>query len=174
MDLKGWAIWLTGLPGSGKSTVARGLARELARRGVRFEVLESDKARKLLTPNPTYSPEERDAFYRSLVHFGDQLAEAGVNVIFDATANKRVWRDEARRRFPRFMEIYLDTPLEVCMRRDPKGIYRAARMGQATTVPGAQQHYEPPTSPELTLHDEEPTREKVDKLLAEMTRRGFI
>jgi adenylylsulfate kinase len=174
MAVKGWAIWITGLPASGKSSVTRGLSRELAHRGIHFEVLESDKARKHLTPNPTYSNEERDAFYRSLIGFGDQLAQAGVNVIFDATANKRVWRDEARRRFPRFIEVYLDTPLEVCVSRDPKGIYRAAQQGSASTVPGAQQGYEPPTAPEVTLHDEEPVREKVDKVIEELTKRGFI
>jgi adenylylsulfate kinase len=92
----GFAIWMTGLPASGKSTITRELMNKLKARGIHAVVLESDEMRRILTPAATYSPEERDRFYRMMVQIGDLLVRSNVNVIFDATANKREYRDQAR------------------------------------------------------------------------------
>ena len=128
----GFAVWITGLPASGKSTVAAALAEELRARGVAVEVLESDALRRVFTPHPRYDEAERDAFYGQIAFIGALFARHGIAVIFDATANLRAYRDRARQQIPRFLEVYVDTPLEVCMRRDPKGIYRDGRRGAGT------------------------------------------
>jgi adenylylsulfate kinase len=146
----GFAIWMTGLPASGKSTITRELLKQLAARNIHAVVLESDEMRKILTPEPTYSPEERDRFYRMMALTGDLLVRQNVNVIFDATANKREYRDQARALIPRFLEVYVRCPLEVCMKRDPKGIYSRAASGSASFVPGMQVSYESPLKPDVT------------------------
>jgi len=144
-----FAVWITGLPASGKSTLAAALHAELARRGVDAEVLESDGLRRVLTPRPRYDEEERDAFYGAMLHIGGLLLRHGVPVIFDATANLRRYRDRARALIPRFFEVYVDTPLEVCRARDPKGLYRKA----PGSLPGLQAPYEPPLHPDFTGRD---------------------
>lgn len=155
-----FAIWVTGLPASGKSTVTRALVAELARVRVRVVVLESDEIRKILTPDPDYSVEERDFFYTALVGLTGLLVNQGTSVIVDATANKRVYREAARREIDRFLEVFVDCPLETCMERDPKGIYEKARQGLADSVPGLQVPYENGKQAELTVSgvDESPAR----------------
>jgi adenylylsulfate kinase len=148
---QGFAIWLTGLPASGKSSITRELVTLLQARGVTAVVLESDAMRKILTPDPTYREEERDLFYSNLALVGELITRSGANVIFDATANKREYRDRARRLIAKFIEVYVACPLEVCTKRDPKGIYARATLGKTTTVPGLQAAYEPPLQPDLTL-----------------------
>jgi adenylylsulfate kinase len=82
------------------------------------------------------------------------LTEHGISVIFDATANRRAYRDRARQEIPQFMEVYVDTPLEVCIQRDPKGIYRKGLSGEAPHVPGIGEEYEAPENPEFVFHGE--------------------
>ncbi|HEU4922702.1 MAG TPA: adenylyl-sulfate kinase [Burkholderiales bacterium] len=141
-----FAVWLTGLSGSGKSAIARELVHLLHERGVEASVLESDIMRTQLTPFPRYDNADRDFFYSALAEFGIVLAEKQRPVIFDATANRRAYRDAARKRIARFAEVFVDTPLEVCAARDPKGLYRKAK-----TLPGVQAPYEPPLAPELVV-----------------------
>jgi adenylylsulfate kinase len=143
---------MTGLPASGKSTVTAALKAQLLGREVDVAVLESDILRGVLTPHPRYDEAERDTFYRQMVFIGTLLTQHGVPVIFDATANRREYRDLARRQIPRFFEVYVDTPLEICKARDPKGIYRGAGEKTANTVPGLQSRYEPPEHPEVVVH----------------------
>jgi adenylylsulfate kinase len=147
-----FAVWITGLPASGKSTLARALKAQLAARGVDAAVLESDALRKVWSDHPSYGQQDRDAFYRVMAYIGSVLAEHGVPVIFDATANLRAYRDRARREIPRFLEVYVECPLETCLARDPKGIYRQAREGVASSVPGVQAAYEPPENPDVLVH----------------------
>jgi len=149
-----FAVWLTGLSGSGKSAIARALLAALHARGVDAAVLESDVLRTQLTPFPRYDEAERDLFYASLAQLGVFLVEKGRPVVFDATANKRAYRDAARERIARFAEIYVDTPLEVCAARDPKGLYRG---GRTTTLPGLQAPYEAPLAPELAVRGDRGT-----------------
>ncbi len=167
---EGFAVWITGLPASGKSTVARALAAEMRARGWNVEVLESDALRQVLTPRPRYDEAEREVFYAQMAFIGALLARHGVAVIFDATANRRAHRELARRQIPRFLEVYVDTPLEVCMRRDPKGIYREAR-----NVPGLQAAYEPPLDPDLVIHgDLDDSQAAARRIVGKLTGTGFI
>jgi adenylylsulfate kinase len=152
-----FAVWLTGLSGSGKSTIARELVAQLHHRGVEVAVLESDVMRTQLTPFPRYDEAERDFFYAALAELGAFAVGRGVAAVFDATANRRAYRDAARAKIALFAEVYVDTPLEVCAARDPKGLYRAAREGKSTTLPGLQAAYEPPLKPEIVLRGDRGT-----------------
>jgi adenylylsulfate kinase len=153
-----WAIWITGLPGSGKSVVARAAAAELRARGHRVAVLELDVIRKIVTPVPTYTDSERDAVYRILAFMAATVVDAGVPVIVDATAHRRRWRDFARELIPRFAEVQLECPLAVAREREaarapghaPRDIYRRAE-ASGTTVPGVGREYEPALAPELVI-----------------------
>jgi adenylylsulfate kinase len=144
------AIWLTGLPASGKSTIAVALKPKLEEIGA-VEVLESDAVRRILTPHPSYSEAERDLFYRALAFMGAKLVSHGIAVIFDATANKRAHRDFARSMIPRFIEVAVECPLELAMQRDYKGTYQRGQRGESVTVPGLQEPYEAPINPEVRV-----------------------
>lgn len=170
----GFAVWLTGIPASGKSSVAGELVKKLRARGVSVAVLESDEMRKILTPQPNYGEEERDRFYRQLALIGQMLTRSGVNVIFDATANKQAYRDYARKLIEKFVEVYIECPLEICAARDPKGIYAKARLKQATNVPGMQAPYERPLTPELTLNGQGPAGSSADIILDKLKRFVYI
>jgi protein-L-isoaspartate(D-aspartate) O-methyltransferase len=156
-----WAIWITGLPGSGKSVIARAAAARLGTGGEDVEVLELDVIRRAITPVATYSDAEREAVYRALVYIGACLVEAGVPVIFDATAHRRAWRDLARATIPRFAEVQLRCSLDVCRQREaarPRGAAPAAIYAQAARpgarVPGVNVEYEIAEAPELTIDTE--------------------
>ena len=136
-----FAAWLTGRPASGKSAIARELVGLLHERGVEVSVLESDVMRTQLTPFPRYDDADRDFFYGTLAEMGAQLVNGGRPVVFDATANRRAYRDAGRKAIERFAEVYVDTPLEICRARDPKGLYRG----------GMTIDYEPPLTPELVI-----------------------
>ncbi len=134
-----WAIWITGRPGSGKSTLARAAAARLAEAGEPVTVLELDRLRRTLTPQPAYSEAEREVVYRALVFVALALTEAGRPVLIDATGHRREWRDLARTCIPRFAEVRLDCPVEVCAARE------------RARVPGVNVPYEPALSPDLVV-----------------------
>lgn len=170
-----FAVWITGLPASGKSTLAAALARALAAQGVDAAVLESDALRKVFTPRPRYDEEERDVFYASLSHVGQLLTRHGVPVIFDATANRRAYRDRARHAIPKFLEVHVACPLAVCVSRDPKGIYERARRGELDAVPGLQADYEPPLHPEIEVRgDVDPPDESARRVVAALRAKGYL
>jgi adenylylsulfate kinase len=160
-----FALWLTGLPASGKSAIARELVRLLHERGVEVSVLESDVLRTQLTPFPRYDDADRDFFYGCVAGIGVSLVEQGRAVVFDATANRRAYRDAVRNRLARFVEVYVDTPLEVCRARDPKGLYR-----QGMKIP-----YEPPLAPELVVHGARGTPlEHAAEVVSLLAQRGLL
>lgn len=170
---KAYAIWLTGLPASGKSTIAAALKPKLEAAGHVVEVLESDAVRRILTPAPTYSREERDLFYRALAFVGSRLVAHGVTVIFDATANRRAYRDFARTLIPRFIEVAVVCPLELCMQRDYKGTYQRGQRGESLTVPGLQAPYEAPPNPEVTTDTTRFSAKEAAETIFEYARNKF-
>lgn len=175
MNEPGWAIWVTGLPASGKSPVAKTLKKRLTGLGVGVQILESEVVRKVFTPNPTYSVEERETFYNSLVYIGVLLTQNGVNVIFDATANRRRWRRAARGLIDRFLQVYIRCPPEVCRERDTKGVYRKATTAQASHVPVAQEEYEEPWHADVELDCLRDSPEAAtEKIIEAMRRNDFI
>ena len=171
----GFGLWITGLPASGKSAVTAVLVAKLNPRGVRAVVLESDALRRFFPVQPSYDDRDRAYFYGSLAFIGKVLVDQGINVIFDATANRRSYRDVARLQIPTFLEVYVDTPLAVCMQRDPKGIYRKGQSGDATSVPGLQAEYEPPLHPDLVIRgDVEAPEGAAARILKLLNVRGLL
>jgi adenylylsulfate kinase len=167
-----FAVWLTGLSGSGKSAIARPLLDRLHARGIDAAVLESDVLRTQLTPFASYDERERDFFYAALVQFGAMLVAQGRPVLFDATASRRTYRDRARIQIARFAEVFVDTPLEICRARDPKGLYRS---GRTSTLPGVHAVYEPPLAPELVIRGDAGTPEEgAAAVLGLLERRGWL
>ncbi|MEK6743141.1 MAG: adenylyl-sulfate kinase [Nitrospirota bacterium] len=171
---QGFAIWITGIPASGKSSITRELVGKLHEQGVLPAVLESDALRSILTPEPTYGPEERDRFYRQMAQIGEMLCREGIPVIFDATANRRGYRDYARTRIASFLEVLVECPLEFCRTRDPKGIYAAADQGKAMSVPGVQAPFEPPLAPDLVVDGRDDPGISADAIVRRIRERGDI
>ena len=169
-----WVVWLTGPPASGKSALAAALRGWLAQGGVRPVVLESDALRGALTPQPTYEPEERDWFYRIVADLAALIAEQGFPVIVDATAPRRSYRDRLRGRVPHFLEILVATPLDVRELRDPKGLYRRARLGQAPHLPGATEVYEEPERADLIVSGVSPPEDGARAITALLRERGLL
>jgi adenylylsulfate kinase len=172
---KAFAVWITGLPASGKSSLAGALVRELRSMGLSPAVLESDRLREILTPRPRYDEEERERFYAAMARVGRLLVDQGVPVIFDATANLRSYRERAREEIARFLEVYVECPLAVCEARDPKGIYRKARAGLAKDVPGLQAPYEPPAEPDVRVRgDRDNPEEAAHRVVMALGAQGLL
>lgn len=128
--------------------------------------------RTQLTPFPRYDEEDRNFFYSCLARIGELVVLQGRPVILDATANRRAYRDAARKRIARFAEVFVDTPLEVCMARDTKGLYRG---GKTTTLPGVQAPYEPPLAAELVVRGDRGTpQEAAAAMLDFLERKGWL
>ena len=147
----GFALWLTGLPSSGKTTLAHALSGLLRERGIAVQILDSDELRCRLTPNPVYSAEERDWFYNTVTFLAELLTANGVNVLIAATASRRAFRQRARECIARFAEVYVACLPEVCRARDPKSLWERADRGEITSLPGVGAVYEAPRAPEATV-----------------------
>ena len=125
--------------------------------------------RTQLTPFPRYDESDRDTFYGLLGRIAELIASTGKPVLIDATANRRAYREAARKSIARFAEVYVDTPLEVCAARDTKGLYR-----KGAALPGVGAPYEPPLSPELTVHGDRGTpREAAVAILRLLEQKGW-
>lgn len=147
--MTGAVLWTTGLPASGKSTLARAAQSRLLAAGRCAVLLDGDEVRAALVPRPGYDPVARRDFYLSLGRMAALLARQGVVVLVAATAHRREYRDAARAIAPRFAEVFVDVPAEVCRARDAKGLYARAEAGRAPELPGAGVAYEPPESPTI-------------------------
>ena len=151
--MNGLVVWITGLPASGKTTLAERARLALGRAGRPAVVLDSDRVREVIAPELGYRPDERAEFYRRLAALAALLAGQGQVVLVAATAPERAHREQARRDAPRFLEVLVDTPAEECARRDPKGLYQRAAAGAAPDLPGAGVRYERPEQPDLIASD---------------------
>ena len=169
----GRVVWITGLPGSGKSSAAMAL-RKLCPRLV---VLRMDDLRRLVTPNPTYSEGEREILYRSMVYTAKTLSGLGRDVAIDATGNLRRWRRLARKEISPFAEVYLKCPLPVAIKREekrqkrlgaPRGVYAKGKKGWP--VPGLSAPYEEPRAPELVIETDRVNIEEAARLINALLR----
>ncbi len=147
--MTGAVVWITGLPSCGKSTLAARVAAHLRGAGVPVAVLDGDQVRAALDPRPGYDAEARSRYYGTLAHLAALLAVQGLVAVVAATAHRRAFRERARALAPRFVEVFVDVPLEVCAARDTKGLYAASRRGAVTELPGMGQGFEPPEHPDV-------------------------
>jgi adenylylsulfate kinase len=146
---RGATVWLTGLSGAGKSTVAGLVHHELQRLGFRSEVLDADIVRASLTRDLGFTRRDREENIRRIGFVARLLSQHGVIVIVAAITPYRSMREELRRQDPRFIETYIDAPLMVCELRDPKGLYKKARSGEIRHFTGIDDPYEAPLRPDL-------------------------
>ncbi len=158
--VRGATVWLTGLSGSGKSTVASALTALLTERRVLTYTLDGDNLRHGLNGDLGFSADDRAENVRRVGEVARLFADAGVVALVPLISPYRAGRDHARAlhdaaQLP-FLEVFVDTPIEVCEARDPKGLYAKARAGELTGFTGIDDPYEPPVSAELVLRDTTP------------------
>ena len=164
---QGTVVWLTGLSGAGKSTIASAAAAALALRGVPAEILDGDLLRNSLSKDLGFSKADRDENVARVGFVADLLSRQGVIVLVALVSPYAEARNAVRARVTRFIEVYVNAPLTVCEQRDPKGLYRLARRGELPAFTGVSDPYEPPAAPEVECHtDRESLEESVGKVLA--------
>jgi adenylylsulfate kinase len=153
----GFVLWLTGLSGAGKSTVAAKLGPALAERGHRVELLDGDEVRTNLCQGLGFSREDRDTNIARIGYVAGKLAKHGVAVLVAAISPYRQARDLVRAEVDNFVEIHVAAPVSTCAERDVKGLYAKALSGQIKHFTGVSDPYEPPLAPEIVLHTEAET-----------------
>jgi adenylylsulfate kinase len=175
-DEKGFTLWFTGLSGAGKTTISEHLAKELAARSSKLEILDGDVVRENLSKGLGFSKEDRDTNIRRIAFVADLLSRNGVPVITAAISPYRELRDEARELMgDRFIEAYVKASVEVCAERDVKGLYEKAFAGEIKEFTGVSDPYEAPLDPELTLDTENETpEESAEKILAYLEEKSLI
>ncbi len=171
--VRGVVVWLTGLPGSGKSTIADDVERRLFEQGVRSFTLDGDTVRSTLSEDLGFTPDDRRENVRRVARVAELMLDAGLVVIVSLVSPFRADRDLARERFAAddFIEVFVDTPLEVCEQRDPKGLYARARAASSSQMTGVGQGYEEPESPDLHLDGTAPIDQSVTLILERITSR---
>jgi adenylylsulfate kinase len=177
MGHHGIVVWFTGLPSSGKSTVANVLDEKLHERGCHSFVLDGDNIRHGLNKNLGFSPEDREENIRRIGEVAKLFADAGMIAITAFISPYRKDRDGNRALLKpeEFVEIFMDTPIDVCEVRDPKGMYKKARAGQVKEFTGISAPYEPPLKPEIVLHgDLKDPAELADEVIAHLEKTGHV
>lgn len=165
----GFVVWLTGLSGSGKSTIAKKLKEELEKAHPYVQILDGDIVRKDLTRDLGFSKEDRDENIRRNSFVAELLSKNGVATITAFISPYREMRDLARKRCERFVEVYVSCPVEKLVERDTKGLYEKAIRGEIKNFTGISDPYEPPSAPEIVVETdrqtvEESVKEIIDKL----------
>jgi sulfate adenylyltransferase len=174
---QGFCIWFTGLSGSGKSTTAEILTSLMLANGKQVTVLDGDVVRTHLSKGLGFSPEDRDTNILRIGFVAGEIARHGGAIICAAISPYRATRNEARKMVgeDRFIEIFVDTPIEVCESRDVKGLYARARRGQITGFTGVDDPYEAPTDPEITLYTVDTTpEENAHKIIEYLVEQGYL
>jgi adenylyl-sulfate kinase len=173
--MRGFTLWFTGLPSSGKSTLARRVEEILLERGLRVEVLDGDEVRENLSKGLGYSKEDRDTNIRRIGYVARLLSRNGVVAIAAAISPYREVRDEVRRAIGRFVEVHVDCPIAVLKERDVKGLYKKALAGEIKHFTGVDDPYEAPLKPEVHIaSDREDVEQSVHKIVATLEAMGYI
>ena len=171
----GFAVWFTGLPRSGKTTLSQRLEAELRSLGHLVEVLDGDEVRERLARDLGFSQEDRDENISRISYVAKLLVRNGVVAIIAAISPYARARADARTDIERFFEVYVKCPVDECIKRDYKGLYQRALLGEIPNFTGVSDPYEPPPDPEVVV---ETDRESVDaslgKIMKALESRGYL
>jgi adenylyl-sulfate kinase len=172
---KGCTIWITGMSGAGKSTIARLLQERLRSLDRRVEVLDGDVVRTRLSKGLGFSKEDRDENIRRIGFVCELLSRNGVIAIAAAISPYRATRDEVRSRIRDFVEVYVECPIEVLAERDVKGLYKKALAGTIQQFTGISDPYEPPLAPEVIVNSSRETpAESLEKIWSALAARELV
>ena len=174
-DQRGFTAWFTGLPCSGKTTIADGVAEVLRGRSLKVERLDGDIVRKGLTSDLGFSKEDRDENIKRVTYVAKLLTRNGVAVLATFVSPYRERRAKTREEIGDFVEIYTRCPVEICIERDEKGMYKKAIAGEIKNFTGIDDPYEEPEDPELILDtDKMGVEECVQKVLDKLEELGYV
>ena len=175
MQRRGFTVWFTGLPSSGKTTLSRMLEKEIQARGLAVEVLDGDEVRQRLTKGLGFSKEDRNENIRRIAYVAKLLTRVGGVAITAAISPYRELRDKARDEIVNFVEVYVNCPLEVCIRRDVKGLYKKALNGEIPNFTGISDPYEPPLHYDVVVGtDMESPEASLRKILDKLLDLGYL
>ena len=167
-------IWLTGIPGSGKTTLALELQKHYEKKGSPIEILDGDEIRKTLSKDLEFSPEDRKKHNRRVIFVAKILAKNGVTTIIPLISPYRETRANARKEIPNFVEVWVKASVDECKKRDPKGLYKKAMAGEIKNLTGLQAPYEEPQNPELVLDTEKHSiEESVELITSTLDKLGY-
>ena len=167
-------LWFTGLPSSGKSTLAKAVSEEFKKINVNFEQLDGDVLRNIF-PKTGFSKDERNMHIRRVGFLSGMLEKRGVSVICSFISPYKETRQFVRDNTLNFIEVHINTPLEVCEKRDPKGLYKKARKGEIKQFTGIDDPYEQPENPELRIDTDQHSVEAcTQKIMLYLKKRKFI
>ena len=174
-DQRGFTVWFTGLPSSGKSTLAERLFAELEARRMKVELLDGDVVRTNLSKGLGYSREDRDTNILRIGWVAERLTYHGVAVVVSAISPYRETRDRVREQVGAFVEVFVSCPLEECIRRDVKGLYQKAMRGEIAEFTGVSDPYEPPLNPEVTVETDQASPEEcIELILNSLREKGYL
>ena len=172
---RGVTVWFTGLPSSGKSTIARLVERQCRKWKLKTELLDGDVVRTHLTKGLGFSKEDRDTNIKRIAFVCQLLTRNDVLAITSAISPYRETRDQARQMIGSFVEVYVKTSLEECEKRDVKGLYQKARAGEVKGMTGVDDPYEAPANPEVVCETEKETAEEcAAKVIAKLRDLGYL
>lgn len=175
MTHTGFTLWLTGMSGAGKSTISEALMSRFRAGNAKVELLDGDIVRTNLSQGLGFSREDRDTNIRRIGFVSELLTRNGVIVVVAAISPYRSTREEVKARIPRFVEVYVECPVEVLASRDVKGLYKKALAGEVANFTGITDPYEPPEHPDVVVRsDKESVEESVAKVWDELQRRQFV
>ena len=159
-EQKGFTLWMTGLSGAGKTTIAKIVEKELQGRNLKIERLDGDVVRQSLTRDLGFSKEDRDKNIERVTFVAKLLSRNGVGVIASFISPYQAVRDMVREETTNFIEVFIHAPLEVCAERDVKGMYKKAFAGEIANFTGVSDPYEEPANPDLLINTHEETPEE--------------
>ncbi len=171
----GMTVWFTGLSGSGKTSISRVVEGKLRSLGYKVEVLDGDIVRQNLCNGLGFTKADRDENIRRIGFVAHLLTRNEVIVLVSAISPYREVREQVKQRIGNFLEVYVNSPLEICEQRDVKGLYKKARNGEIKYFTGIDDPYEPPLNPEVECKtDKETIEESAGKVLAKLAELGFL
>ncbi|MCZ2115988.1 MAG: adenylyl-sulfate kinase [Anaerolineae bacterium] len=174
-EYPGYVLWMTGLSGAGKTTIALLLEKELKARGCKFERLDGDVVRESLTRDLGFSKEDRDKNIERVSFVAKLLSRNGVGCVCSFISPYQAVRDMVRANTTNYMEVFIDAPLDVVIGRDVKGMYKKAIAGEIPNFTGISDPFEAPTNPDIHIRtDQETPEESARRILAHLEERNLI